>query len=237
MAVLRPMAFPRSFKRETWYLRLPSGEIEVATATSLQRAFDCGLVDFRTPVRAFGSHTWTTMLEAAKLEVPASPALSLSPIALDTPAADLVEVHWQSRNEVDPKAFKHSRTTPVLVALLASCALAAVALFGDKVPVLASNASMQLEAASVIPVTPREPRSAQTTKHDLESLPTTKNTEPRWTKVQRHRLAELDYVTRTQRPKSSFVKPLLPKPGASEDPFARKSTNVSRRGDPLDGSL
>lgn len=79
------MAFSRSFKNQTWFVRLPSGEIEVSTAAALERSFKCGLVSARAPVRAVGANLWTTLGEAAGLDPDAPAHSSLSPMALDTP--------------------------------------------------------------------------------------------------------------------------------------------------------
>ena len=49
-------------------MRLPTGEVEVATATALEAAFRCGLVDVHTPVRSMSSPVWTTLGELAELD-------------------------------------------------------------------------------------------------------------------------------------------------------------------------
>lgn len=228
------MAFPRRFKKELWYLRLPSGEVDIATATGLQRAFECGLVDLRTPVRAFGANVWTTMREAAELSIPPGSSIaSLIPTSFDAPVAvDLVDgTPWQSRRDVDPKAFKPSRL-PVLLGAVLTVAFAGVAFFeGDAIK--AASAS-DIEPAKVVnTVTHGSRREIREQLHTPNRPPG-----PRFTKDQRHRLAELDYITRTQRPKTSIVKPLVVKPGParSEDPF-QSGTRAPLRGDPLDGSI
>jgi hypothetical protein len=229
------MAFPRRFKKETWYLRLPSGEVEIATATALQRAFECGLIDLRTPVRAFGTHVWITMQEAAELSPPASRlGGSLSPTALDSPAPDLASgAIWSSRSDVDPERFKPSRI-PAIVVLLASAAFVCLVLVGETARGPSTSAALQ-----------QFPTAAPTTMVKLapppirERLHTPSRDTERLTKEQKHRLAELDYVTRTQRPTSSLARPLVSKTAtrSPNDPFSRTAFTVASRGDPLDGSL
>lgn len=227
------MSFPRSFKKQVWYMRLPSGEVEIVTADALQRAFDCGLVEARTPVRAFGAHTWTTMLEAAELPVSAAPTMaSLSPMAFDAPAADLGDgAPWQSRTDVDPKAFKPSKA-PAVVAILVSAAFVAVAVLGGKLP---QNPALERVAAasSLAAVQP-----VHVSRPDIrEMLRTPKSEEDRLTGDQKRRLSEIDYTTRTRGRKVHSLTPLLPKRGVrpSEDPFAHKAG--ASTGDPLDGSF
>ncbi len=135
------MAFPRSFKSETWFVRLSSGEIESATASELERSFDCGLVDARTQVRAVGTHVWTTLGTAAEIKDGPSGSLSsaasLSPVAMDetdgAPQTD-VDMPWNVRNFGDAKAFKSGVGRPLasLVAVAAiGCMLAFAMRFSD----------------------------------------------------------------------------------------------------------
>ncbi len=141
------------------------------------------------------------MLEAAQLETPVSLAMtSVSPMALDVPAADLADGLRWSRSEVDPKAFKPSRTAPALAALLASCVLVAVSLLGAEVPALVANASLQQEV-TVMPVAPAPRKVARPAARVLELLRATKVVEARLTPDQKRRLLERDCATRTQRPK------------------------------------
>ena len=124
------MAFPRSFKSQTWFVRLSSGEIESATSSELERSFDCGLVDARTQVRAVGTHVWTTLGVAAEIKDgpmgSLSSAASLSPVAMDelevTPQTD-IDMPWHVRNFGDAKAFKTGVGRPL-------ASLAAVAVIG-----------------------------------------------------------------------------------------------------------
>src|SRR5690348_17043775 len=84
------MAFPRGFRGQTWFVQLPSGEIEVVSSSALERAFQCGLVDARTPVRAFATPLWTTLGDAASLEEgEPSTISSLAPMSMASiPPAD-----------------------------------------------------------------------------------------------------------------------------------------------------
>lgn len=98
------MAFPRGFRGQTWFVQLPSGEIEVVSSSALERAFDCGLVDARTPVRAFATPIWTTLGEAASLEEGEPSTLSsLAPIAMASipPADDSAQ--WRVGSYAEPR--------------------------------------------------------------------------------------------------------------------------------------
>lgn len=232
------MAFPRSFKKQVWYLRLPSGEIEVVTPDELQRAFDCGLVEARTPVRAYGAHTWITMAEAAELPAPDPRSMaSLSPLALDAPAADLDDgAPWRSRRDVDPQAFRPSRA-PVLGALLLSVAFVALAVLGGNVP-QPGPLERAAAAAAIAPAAP----SFRASRPPMPELLHREEAAPevaRLTKAQKRRLRKLDYVTRTYGRKvvAPALRPSKRRRRAFDDPFARTSNAPARRGDPLDGSF
>jgi hypothetical protein len=224
------MAFPRRFKKEIWYLRLPSGEVELATADALQRSFECGLVDHRTPVRAFGAHTWITMQEAAELAVPPSPSMaSLSPTACDPPAIDLdAGARWQSRGDIDPKAFKPSRI-PAVVALMLSGAFLGFALLRADPPL--SPAMQALQQPPAIAPLPKFSRPPIVEEQHVARKPMPE----RWTREERHRFAELEYLSRLNAPKSSRPSRPVLKP-MPDDPF-RNAQAQPRHGDPLDGSI
>lgn len=226
------MSFPRSFKKQVWYMRLPSGEVEIVTAAELERAFHCGLVEARTPVRAFGAHTWTTMLEAAELPVPAGTSMaSLSPIAFDAPAADLGDgAPWLSRTDVDPRAFKPSKA-PAVLAIFVSAAFVAAAVLGSKLP--RSPALERVAAASSLTSMP----AVRVSRPDVrEMMRTPKSEEERLTSDQKRRLREIDYTTRMHGRKVHSLTPLLgTRP--SEDPFSRRAKPGAHSGDPLDGSF
>jgi hypothetical protein len=104
------MAFPRQFKSETWFMRVPTGEVEVVTAEALEDAFRCGLADARTPVRSVGSKVWTTLAEVAGIDTSSPEELgSLLPVALEEQAlsAESGEA-WQMRREIDTRGFRPS---------------------------------------------------------------------------------------------------------------------------------
>lgn len=177
------MAFPRSFKSQTWFVRLSSGEIESATSSELERSFDCGLVDARTQVRAVGTHVWTTLGVAADIKDGPSGSLSsaasLSPVAMDemdgAPQTD-VDMPWNVRNFGDAKAFKSGVGRP-LVSLAAVAAIGCMLAFamrfshatgtdlGTRSRAMAQGASEPLAMPSVVvPQTfPRVLREAELT--------------------------------------------------------------------------
>ena len=151
-------------------------------------------------------------------------------MASDAPAADLSDgVLWQSRQDVDPRVFRSSRSG-VVVGLVACVSLFVIALLGGEVA-----ASPSLARAGV--VTSRS--SLEVARPPIpELLRTPKWQEERLTKDQQRLLRELDYVTRTQRRKtSSPTPPPQRRMRMSVDPFAHSAQGRGGRGDPLDGSL
>ena len=230
------MAFPRQFSNQIWYLQIPSGEIEIATSDALKSAYKCGLVDLRTPVRAFGAHAWQTMQEAADIEVPAEPSMvSLTPVAFSSPPPVLEEAMTrQSRVDVDPKAFKPSRRPAIFTAVGVAACLLAFGLGKGNLRAAAAGTSFDDEV-TVKPMTvaakpaPRPVREMVHTSNHRDA--------PKFTKAERWKLQNLDFITRTQRPKSATFNTMTqkPLPGApkSEDPFSHGGA----KGDPLDGAL
>lgn len=89
-------------------MRLPTGEVEVATASAIEDAFRCGLADARTPVRSVGSAVWRTLGEVAEIDTTDPRDLgSLLPVAVEEPAADLSEGRrWVSRTDIDAREFQ-----------------------------------------------------------------------------------------------------------------------------------
>ena len=82
-----------------WFMRLPTGEVELTADGDLERAFRAGLVDARTPVRAVGSNMWTTLGEAAELSL-----ADTVPISPEPPASDLESgARWHIRRGSDPE--------------------------------------------------------------------------------------------------------------------------------------
>ena len=243
---MRFMAFPRQFNKQVWYLQIPSGEIEIATSEALKGAYKCGLVDLRTPVRAFGAHTWQTMQEAAEIQLPGAPSIvSFAPVALSAPPPELEEAMTrQSRVDVDPRTFKPSRRPAIFIAVgIAACLLALGLGKGNPMKNAHAAAVTSLETSdeqeSVKPMTALAPKPAA--KPIREQLHASERYDgSRFSKDQKWKLLELDYITRTQRPKSATFKLMIqkPLPGANapvkhEDPFSHGGA----KGDPLDGTL
>ena len=216
-------------------MRLPSGEVELIPATALQRAFECGLVDSRTPVRAFGAHTWTTLDVAAEL---ADASLgSFAPLAMDAPAPDLNDgAIWRSRSDIDPKSFR-PRKTPLLGALAAAAVVGVIGFFGLRLP--ANDLDTHIAAAQAAERAHRaaDPAIRVAPAPPPELLHTARRFEQRLSAEQRKRLREADYARR------AVTKPGRHKPSASalfanptNDPMTA-STAGADRWDPLNGAL
>jgi len=243
------MAFPRSFKNETWFMRLPTGEVEVVTASALERAFRCGLADARTPVRSVASPVWTTLAEAAEIDTsdPRAPG-SLLPVALDEePAADLASGKpWQVRTEVDPRTFRSSAGRIVTGAAALAC-VALVALGASRAPdVSASRATSAMGRGDGDAAHPRAPAGVV----DARELHRPTKDEPQGAassaEVER-RLREMDALRRAneaaaprplvhpKRSRTPLAPPLRPagKGSGASSPF----TNGGSRHDPLNGAL
>jgi len=238
------MAFNRKFKTETWFMRLPSGEIEIADASTLERAFRCGLVDARTPVLAVGAKVWTTLADAAELE---TPPLSVFPDALDAgePAADLADgATWHVCNQDDETRFraasKRSRYAVLGIAIAAIIGSTGLGVAWAE-PSGASQVARQHEV--------RAPGSAQPTTlarggrnaKDVEDVSHhSKRDLERLTKDQQRRLRELDLARRMRGDdkrdarRIAAGKPIVvPYAQVSSDPFAKSTSPF----DPLNGSL
>lgn len=122
------MSFPRSFKRETWFVRLQSGDTEVSTGDDIERAWKAGLVDVRTPVRLSSIPVWTTLADAAKLDAVAIDGQSsLSPMAMSEslPPNDAA-APWRSGTYLDDAAIQ-GQVQRRLQALGAIACIAAIA--------------------------------------------------------------------------------------------------------------
>jgi len=237
------MASSLKLQTDTWFMRLPSGEIEIVEASALERAFHCGLVDSRTPVLAVGSHVWTTLGEAADLD---DPPMSIMPEALDEPAADLANgAQWHVRTVEDDTRFrdatKRSRYGVLGLVILAICTAGLGVAWADvDGGTSASTASMKTEARAVEAADPalakaiRNVRAAEEVPHhskrDLERL----------TKEQQRRLRELDLARRMRGDdkrdarRIAAGKPIVvPYENVSADPFGKSVSPF----DPLNGSL
>ena len=200
------MAFPRSFKSQTWFVRLSSGEIESATSSALERSFHCGLVDSRTQVRAVGTHVWTPLGEAAGIpDGPSgsmSSAASLSPVAMDDVDATVTQTDgdmpWHVRNFGDATAFKSGVARPIasILAVAAVGCMLAVAMrfssatgidFGTQSQSMMQSAGAPPAAVVVTNKTPRTMReSEQASPRDAE----------RFAKQEIRYLRELDLARR-----------------------------------------
>lgn len=198
------MAFPRSFKSQTWFVRLSSGEIESATARELERSFNCGLVDARTQVRAVGTHVWTTLGKAAEIKDGPSGSLSsaasLSPVALDDLDATLQtdgDVPWHVRNFGDAAPLRTGVGRPIasILAVAAVGCMLAVAMrfsdatgidFGTRSMAMAQGASEPPAAVPFVPHVQVMRESEQASPRDAE----------RWAKQEIVYLREMDYARR-----------------------------------------
>jgi hypothetical protein len=235
------MAFPRRFKSATWYMRLSTGEVELVTPAALQRAFKCGLVNARTPVREIGGHVWTTLGDAAEItDGPRGELSSLAPMAIDEAnvvAADLESgLRWYVRQDSDPKAFRASRLGAVGALLVATAAIAAVAVLGTRMPT--NELREHISAA----------REAQEAQAELEAnaLATARKAQPvldliwpeeepaeRLSEDQKRRLIERD-TAMLQHGVGLPTSRSLMAPRGAKDPFANSSKAPSHQNDPWD---
>jgi hypothetical protein len=241
------MAFPRSFKSQTWFVRLSSGEIESATASELERSFDCGLVDARTQVRAVGTHVWTTLGAAAEIkEGPSGSLSSLSPVAMDEmegarPQTD-IDMPWNVRNFGDEKAFKRGIGRPVASVFAVAaigCMVAFAMRFSDATGIdfgTRSQAMLQAASAPAAPpsvvVPPKFPRALRETEQ------TSPRAEERFAKQEIRYLRELDYARRMRgddKPRPGRVTSRTPvTPPVPVRPSFIRSEPIKGGGNPFD---
>jgi hypothetical protein len=248
------MAFPRSFKAQTWFVRLSNGEIESATARELERSFNCGLVDSRTQVRAVGTHVWTTLGKAAEIKDgptgSLSSAASLSPVAIDeldeAPPQTDVDMPWHVRNFGAAAPLRSGVGRPIasIVAVAAIGCMVAVAMrfsSGSGIDFTTRSQAM-MEGASepaAAPSTPVLPvrvlrESEQASPRDAE----------RFAKQEIRYLRELDYARRMRgddkpRPgrltsRTPVTPPIPVRPSFIKSEPAPHSSNPH---DPLNGIL
>jgi hypothetical protein len=222
-------------------MRLSTGEVELVTPAALQRAFKCGLVNARTPVREIGGHVWTTLGDAAEItDGPRGELSSLAPMAIDEAdvvAADLENgLRWHVRQDADPKAFRGSRLRAVGALLAATAAIAAVAVLGARVPVndlqehvaaarMAQEARAELEADAL--ATARKARPV------LDLIWTEEEPEERLSEDQKRRLIERD-TAMLQHGIGLPTSRSLMAPRGAKDPFANSSKAPSHQNDPWD---
>jgi hypothetical protein len=251
------MAFPRSFKAQTWFVRLSNGEIESATAKELERSFNCGLVDARTQVRAVGTHVWTTLGKAAEIKDgptgSLSSAASLSPVAIDemeaAPPQTDGDVPWHVRNfgESAPR-FRSGLGRPLagLVVLAAIGGMVATATrFADATGIDFTTRSAAMLQAATEPkvITPTEPH--RTVVRDSEQ--TSPRAEDRFAREEMRYMRELDYARRMRgddKPRAGRSTSRAPSaPAAPQVPvrpsFLRSepSPRITNPNDPLNGIL
>ncbi len=115
-------------------MRLPTGEVEVATASALENAFRCGLADARTPVRAVSSPVWTSLAEVAEIDTSDPRSLgSLLPVAVEEPAVDLADGRkWDSRTDIDARMF-HPRVRRIATVMVAVASLGLAIFCGTQI--------------------------------------------------------------------------------------------------------
>ncbi|MBX3186004.1 MAG: hypothetical protein KF819_03270 [Labilithrix sp.] len=239
------MAFPRSFKRETWFMRLPTGEVEIASAAELERAFRCGLADARTPLRAVGSHVWTTLADAAEIDTSEERCLgSLLPVALEEPAPDLDSgAPWRVRaDDAAPARPAAARAGLVIGTMVAAASAALLIVASARATDRSAEDAGRRAASSIGETSPPVASRPISPGHDLERY-AEPEAESRLTESQVRRLRELDAVRRaveaanphrTKRAVTSRT-PLVPPNDsqASRSPF----TNGGHPMDPLNGAL
>jgi len=224
-------------------VKLPNGQIEVASAGVLERGFRCGLLGPRTAVCPVGTRVWTTLAHAAEIESDAEATFpSLSPVAMEDDAPEVVDgAPWRvgSFGEEEPWRNGGRRTIASIFAVAAVVTLFACgvrwATVRGHVAGRAVTAPVAFAAAAPRPAAPEPAASTPP--------PPARDKEKPFTKAQLRRLRELDAVRRAtgwkakQRAGGGISRTPLVPPRRSEartvDPFLR---GVGAH-DPLDGSL
>jgi hypothetical protein len=237
------MAFPRRIKDDTWFMRLPTGEVEIVTASALEDAFDCGLADARTPVRSVASPMWTSLAEVAEIDTSDPRALgSLLPVAVEEPAADLARGGaWPVRTELDASAFTTGRRGVIGAGLAIAGFLALMAFGGSQLsdPAPAAAAGGAAAAATEHARPARAPTNATElcweTKDEREPPITKAALEERLREMDALRVAneaaQRHHGRRARRSRTSLEAPRGYRAPAS--PF----TNGGDPRDPLNGAL
>lgn len=230
-------------------MRLPTGEIEVVTASALEDAFRCGLADARTPVRSVGSPVWRALAEVADVETSDPRRLgSLLPVSLEEPAADLEnEEAWKIRRELDTSTLKPGLRRFAGAALAVVGCIALAVFGGAKLSEQASaerfaevHLARQVAAAANAPV----PHATPELQEVLRTMPDDPDEPSRRHAIER-RLREMDLMRRmneaanphrTERQRAKRSRTPVEPPvgwGSTPSPF----TESGNRLDPLNGAL
>ncbi len=243
-------SFPRSLKRETWLVRFPNGELEVLTGAALDAAFQSGLVDARTAVRAVSNPVWTTLGEAARFSSRPPPgSWSLAPAEIDNAAVADASGTWRLGQVVDETVFesKTRRTVRAVIGVTGVMAMAAAVVFGGwfgKSATTSFGASeMAVRATMVAPPTPKHVNG------DLaEPIHSTERDSPctrRVAEEHEKRLREEDAIRQWKNAISprrvahrhSKMGPAMTRGAVLAPPPGWQDLNGTNRYDPLDGSL
>lgn len=241
------MAFSRRFKGETWFMRLPTGEVEHLSGTQLEAAFRCGLAGPRTAVRSVSSPLWTTLGEAAEIDDSArGDVSSLAPISLQSSDPDLEIGHdddtrWFVRNYGAAESLRPTRSGPILGLVAAAGALAMLVFASTQVPASLGHRA----AASTQSLETPAPKVRGLDHQGIEMLRTQRGPVERLTAEQRYRL-------RTRGPERSYGRPVVgtpldaPRartkptrraPASENDTSSSPFVNSTNRFDPLNGAL
>lgn len=230
-------------------MRLPTGEIEVVTASALEDAFRCGLADARTPVRSVGSPVWSALAEVAEIETSDPRSLgSLLPVSLEAPEADLEnEQAWKIRREIDTSTMKPGRGRLALASMAIVGCIALAVVGGEK---LSQNASAerfaQAHLARRVAATPEVPLPRATPErqevlralHDEQDDPVKRRAAERRVRELEliRRLKEAANPHRTERQHAKRSKTPI-EPPASWNPSSTPFTDGGDPRDPLNGAL
>ena len=144
------MSLPRSFRRESWFVRFPTGEIDVLTGAAVARGLEGGTLAYDTPVCAVGSQVWLPLRVHATTE----PALSFTciPTGDEEVSVPMPDGPWRVRDAPAPSLAV--RRAPLFAGIIAG----AIALVG-----LAVHATASLEdgkARALVATMPAPPAIA-----------------------------------------------------------------------------
>lgn len=215
-------------------MRLSTGEIELVTAEGLERAFECGLVDVRTPVRSASTPIWTTLGEAAGFEDDVTPSFpSLSPVAIEERVTVPPDGEWQVRRYVDARSFEVGRGRTYAVIFAAALALVLGGVIGKQ---LTADARAERATAGQVADTALRVASPASMAPPpvAELLPEAAPKPERLTDDQKRRLRELDAA---QRLKAKTSKRRWRKTSGTPLTPPRKRAEPLDVHDPLNGAL